>query len=532
MLRFPRSLLLVPVLVAAGAILGGLYGPGLPGVAAASSEDEIKASLRAFSEFYAVVEENFADKISPDRAIYEGAIPGMLRALDPHSSFFDPRAFQQLREEQQGAYYGVGMWVVGRNGKTIVVTPFKNSPAYKAGIHPGDVILEVDGKSTEGLTTTEVADLLKGPKGTKVHVKVGREGRPDPLEFTIIRDEIPRYSVNDAFFIRDGIAYIDIEQFNENTSREVEERLRALGEENIKGLILDLRDNPGGLLNEGVEVAGRFLRKGQIVVKHRGRTSPEKPYVARRGNRGFEYPIVVLVNRYSASAAEIVAGALQDHDRAWILGENTFGKGLVQTVYPLAENTGLALTTARYYTPSGRLIQRSYKGKSFFDYYYRNRRGEPVHTDDVKMTDSGRPVYGGGGIMPDEKFEPPKLNDFQKKLLRNYAFFNFTAKYFGTHSTDLPEGWEPGPDVENEFHRYLLDKGIEFTEAEWAENHDWIRQQLKREMYTTAFSVDDARRIAIETDPAVLKAIEAMPKARALLEKAKQVIAQRAQRGE
>ncbi len=253
MSRFWRSLVLVPAILALGAVLGGVFGSGLPGVSAASSEDEIKASLKTFSNVYAVVENNFADEVSADNAIYEGAIPGMLRTLDPHSSFFDPRAFQLLREDQKGAYYGVGMFVVGRGGKTIVVTPFKDSPAYKAGIHPGDVILEVDDHSTEGLDTNEVADLLKGNKGTEVQVKVAREGRPDPLVFNITRDEIERYSVNDYFFLRPGIAYLKIEQFNENTSRELDHAIKELGEDKIDGLVLDLRDNPGGLLNEGVK---------------------------------------------------------------------------------------------------------------------------------------------------------------------------------------------------------------------------------------------------------------------------------------
>jgi len=524
-----RSFLLVPAIIALGSILGGIYGPGLPGVAAASGQNEINSSLKTFSSFYSVVERNFADKLSADKAIYNGAIPGMLRTLDPHSSFFDPTAFQLLREDQKGHYFGVGMWVVSRNGKTIVVSPFTGSPAYKAGIHPGDIIIEVDDKSTEGLTTSEVADLLKGPKGTAVQVKVTREGHPDPIVFNIIRDEIERKSVSDAFFLRPGIAYVRIEQFNETTSRDFDKALKKLGENEITGLILDLRDNPGGLLNEGVAVADRMLRKGQTIVKHRGRASRERTYVARRGNHGEEYPIVVLVNRMSASAAEIVAGALQDHDRAWILGENTFGKGLVQTVYPLSENTGLALTTARYYTPSGRLIQRSYENKSFFDYYYRKDL-ESKNTQDKKMTDSGRTVYGGGGIAPDEKYTPDKVNAFQRKVWRKYAFFNFTAKYFGTHSTDLPKNWAPDQEVMNEFHRYLLDNGVEFTEAEWAENADWLRRQLRREMYITAFGADDSRRLAIETDPLVLKAIQSLPKAKALLEKANKIIAQRNQR--
>ena len=239
----------------------------------------------------------------------------MTRTLDPHTSFFDPKDFQLLREDQKGHYYGVGMTVAPRNGKTIVIAPFAGSPAYKAGIRPGDVILEVNDKRTDNMTTTEVADLLKGQRGTPVQVVIAREGADKPIIFNIIRDEIPRKSVEDAFWLKPGVMYLDIQSFNENTSREVEENFRRLGEQNVKGLVLDLRENPGGLLNEGVAVADRFLQKGQTIVSHRGRSSPEKPYVARHGNSGYDYPIVVLVNRYSASAAEIVAGALQDHDR-------------------------------------------------------------------------------------------------------------------------------------------------------------------------------------------------------------------------
>jgi carboxyl-terminal processing protease len=337
-----------------------MFGPSITGASAASSEDDIRQSLKAFTKVYDVVEENFADKVSADKAIYKGAIPGMARTLDPHTSFFDPKDFQLLREDQKGHYYGVGMTVAPRNGKTIVIAPFPGSPAYKAGIRPGDAILEVNDKRTDNLSTTEVADLLKGPRGTPVQILIAREGAEKPVVYNLVRDEIPRKSVEDAFWLKPGIMYLDIQSFNENTSKEVEENFRRLGEQNVKGLILDLRENPGGLLNEGVAVSDRFLQKGQTIVSHRGRSSPEKPYTARHGNGGYDYPIVVLVNRYSASAAEIVAGALQDHDRGWVLGDTTFGKGLVQTVYPLTENTGLALTTAHFYTPSGRLIQRDY----------------------------------------------------------------------------------------------------------------------------------------------------------------------------
>jgi len=521
-----RFTLLTPLIVLACALAGGIYAPGQAGAAAAAGEDDIRAGLRLFSSVYSQVEQYAAERPDPDKAIYNGAIPGMLRTLDPHSSFFDPRYFQLMREEQRGHYYGVGMRVGARNNRTMVMEIFAGAPAYRAGLRPGDILLTVGGKSTEGLSTADVADLLKGPRGTTVKVTVARPGRQEPLEFEVTRDEIKRNSVQNAFFIRPGIAYIQITQFTETTSRELDESLRMLGEQNIKGLLLDLRGNPGGLLNEGVAVAERFLQKGQTVVSHRGRASSEKRYIARDGSPLRNYPIVVLVNRLSASAAEIVAGALQDHDRAWVIGENTFGKGLVQTVYPLSENTGLALTTAKYYTPSDRLIQRDYSSMSFFDYYYR-KSTDTQNKQDVKMTDSGRTVYGGGGIAPDEKAVPPRANRFQMELLRQSAFFNFTAQYFGKNPKDLPKGWEPDQEVENAFHSYLVDSGIKFTEAEFAENHQWVRAQLKREFYAYAFSVDDASRVSLETDPVVEKAIEALPKARALLENAKKLLAQR-----
>ena len=522
-----RSLIFVPAVIISCAMLGGLLGPGLSDVSAATNEDDIKSSVKAFSKVFDAVEENFADKVNADKAIYKGAVPGMLRTLDPHSSFFDPRDFQLLREDQKGHYYGVGMTVAPRNNKTVVIAPFPGSPAYKAGIRPGDLILSVNDKPTDNLRTDEVADLLKGPKGTPVQVTVAREGAQSPLTFNIIRDEIPRKSVQDAFWLKPGIAYLDVEQFNENTSREVEDNIKKLGEQNFKGLILDLRENPGGLLNEGVAVADRFLQKGQTVVKHSGRASAEKAYTARHGNGGREYPIVVLVNRYSASAAEIVAGALQDHDRAWIFGENTFGKGLVQTVYPLVENTGLALTTARYYTPSGRLIQRDYTNKSFFDYYYRKDL-ESKNMQDVKMTDSGRTVYGGGGISPDEKYETPKGNKTQASMVRGYAFLNFTAHYFGTHDRKLvTKDWVADQGVLSEFRQFLLKEGIQFTEADFTENETWIKQQLRREVFISVFNIEDSRKMTVETDPMVLKAIEALPKAKELLENAKKMIVQR-----
>jgi carboxyl-terminal processing protease len=533
-----KPFVLSAVFIAVCALLSGSFGPGSAArasspvsTAGVSGEPELDTGLKLLTSIYRLAEENAADKVSPDKSIYDGAIPGMLRTLDPHSNFFDPKEFNKLREDQRGRYYGVGMTIAqhGAGGPTVVVYPFPSSPAFKAGLRPGDVIFAINDKNALSLTSAEVADLLKGPRGTAVQVKVTRDCKPEPLAFSLIRDAINRPSVPTHFFIRPGIAYIHVEQFNETTSRELDDALSAMNESGLKGLILDLRDNPGGLLNEGVAVAGRFLKRGQTVVSHRGRTSPVKDYVASNGSSAREYPIVVLVSRLSASAAEIVAGALQDHDRAWVVGDNTFGKGLVQTVFPLMENTGLALTTAKYYTPSGRLIQRDYSKGSFYDYYF-HRDTEKKNTQDVKMTDSGRTVYGGGGITPDEKYTPAKYNALQTSVLKNgrAALFNFTASWFGNRGDiKLPKGWEPDDAVIHQFRDYLRKNGAPFTDAEFNQNLPWVKDQLKQEMYATAFSVDESAHVRLEQDPEILKAIEAMPKAKALLDSAKKMMVQR-----
>lgn len=526
MARSRASWLVIPLLVALCSILGGVLGPELDEVNAATTEDDIKSGLRVFSKVYEVVENNFADKVSADRVIYQGAIPAMLRTLDPHSNFFDPKMYADMRDGQRGRYFGVGMTIGQKNGRIIVMAPFPGSPAAKAGIRPGDIIAEVNDKKTDSMTTADVADLLKGPRGTQAQIQLQREGVDKPLILNITRDEIPRKSVKDAFFVKPGVMYLDVESFNENTSSEVNDNFKRLGEKNVKGLILDLRNNPGGLLNEGVALAGRFLQKGQLVVSHRGRANPERTYVERRGSGAADYPIVVIVNKYSASAAEIVSGALQDHDRAWVLGEDTFGKGLVQTVYPLSENTGLALTTAKYYTPSGRLIQRDYSNISFFDYYYR-KDTELKNPKDVKMTDSGRAVYGGNGIAPDEKFAPMKYNPFQIELLRRAAFFSFVPTYFNGKEAKLPQGWAPDASVVDQFKAYLKKQNATFTEEDFKTNLAWVKTTLQTEFYKTAFDIDEAGRYEIEIDPEVQKAIEALPKARELGDKAKKMIVQR-----
>src|SRR5690242_1515388 len=313
------------------ALLGGAYGWRVEATTR-SDDSDVHSSLDAFTKVYDVVEKNYADPLDPDKALFGpqpnssvGAIPGMLRTLDPHSSFFDPHAFTQLREDQEGKYFGVGMTIQQRPGKmgklvTIVLLPVPGSPAFRAGLRPGDVILKVDGQATEGLASDRVAQMLKGPKGTVVHVTVGREGSDEPLEFSITRDEISRPSLDHVFLIRPGIGYIHISSFNETTNDELTEALKRLGDKTLKGMVLDLRYNRGGLLQEAVDVSDHFLEKHQLIVYHYGRHSDQKRYYASKGDNGNQYPLIVLINHETASASEIMTGALQDHDRALVMG--------------------------------------------------------------------------------------------------------------------------------------------------------------------------------------------------------------------
>jgi carboxyl-terminal processing protease len=524
-----RGLVLVIVVLGVSAVLGGLYGPSVR--ATTASTDDYQSSVRDFTKVLDIVQSNYAEPVDVDKAVYQGAIPGMLRMLDPHSNFFDSRQFALLREDQRGKYYGVGMVVAPRENHTIVVAPYVGAPAYNAGLRPGDVIAKVDDKSTDGLSTSEVADMLKGPKGTVVKIQVTREGYADPLVFTVTRDEIPRHSVDISFLVKPGVGYVRLSQFNETTDREIADSLKQLGANSLDGLILDMRGNPGGLLNEAVAVGDMFLEKNQLIVSYHGRSAPERRFYAVRGNQGLNVPLVILVNNNSASAAEIVTGAVQDHDRGLVVGETTFGKGLVQTVTPLAENTGLALTTARYYTPSGRLIQRDYKSVSLYEYHY--ERKVPEHPTEIRQTDSGRQVTGGGGITPDIIVDSPKLTRFQEEMYRNDVFFpgeqgvgSFTRYFLGTRPV-ITHNFEVDDHVVKEFRDYLGKHNIRYTEPDFTENQDWMKRKIKQEVFMSSYGTQEGFKVLLEADPQVQKAIEAIPQARALYENARKVIAQR-----
>ena len=526
--RTRRALFSVTLFLATCALAGSFISNK---VAAQSATDEstLRDSLHQFTNVYSLVEQNYAEPLDADkidRAIYDGAIPGMLHALDPHSTFYDPKAFAQMREEQRGKYYGVGMTIQPLADKAgvlhvIVLAPFEGTPAFKAGIRPGDLILSVNGKSADGLDSAAVAAMLKGPKGTHVLVSMQREGHNGPLSFDLVRDEIPRDSVDIAFLLKPGIGYIHVTNFMETTGREVGDALdnfQAAG--TLHGLIIDLRGNPGGLLNEAVDVSGKFLKEGQIVVSQRGRAFPDQVYRAAHGEADSDkYPIVVLVNRNTASAAEIVSGALQDHDRALIVGETTFGKGLVQTVFNTADDTGLALTTYHYYTPSGRLIQRDYNGVSAYDYFFVRDGAKKADKSnlEVKLTDSGRTVYGGGGITPDEKIDLPEFNRFQISLLQqpNYVFFiNFAKHYLASHT--VSRDFAVNDAVLQQFKDFLKANQIDFSDADIAANLDWIKTNIKAELFTSQFGQIEGLKVRAQADPEIAKAITFLPEAMAL----------------
>ena len=528
-IRTRRALFSTTVFLATCAVIGSVISQK---VAAQSASDEstLRDSLHTFTNVYSLVEQNYADKLNSektDKAIYDGAIPGMLHVLDPHSNFYDPKAFAQMREDQHGKYYGVGMQIQPQpdkegTTKIVVLAPFDGSPSIKAGIRPGDVIKVIDTKSVAGMDSAAVASLLKGPKGTHVSVTMEREGASRPLVFDLVRDEIPHYSVDLAFLVRPGIGYIHVSSFIETTSREVGEALDKFSASgDIKGLVIDLRGNPGGLLNEAVNMSDKFLQKGQIVVSQRGRAFPDQVYRASRGSDTSKYPIVVLVNRNTASAAEIVSGALQDHDRALIVGETTFGKGLVQTVFQITENTGLALTTYHYYTPSGRLIQRSYDHVSLYDYYYVREGSEPKDKSnlEVKLTDSGRTVYGGGGITPDQKIDNVKSNHFQDTLLQHYAFFNFSKHYLASHP--VAKDFTVDDAVMQQFKEFLKSNQIEYTDNDIAGVSDWIKESIKSDLFTSQFGQVEGLKVRAQWDPQIAKAITFIPEAQALEDRAR-----------
>src|SRR5918998_2054751 len=387
------------------ALAGGLFGRS-----ALSAQDQVPDQYKVFTAALSAVEGNYVGEVESDRLVYS-AISGMLQTLDPHSSFMDPRTYAQMRERQEGRYYGLGISIVVVNGDITVLSLFEGSPAYQKGLRRGDIIAKIAGEDTKGWTSDQAVRKLRGPKGTFVNIAMKRSGYDDLIPLQVMRDEIHIPTIPAYFMVDNTTGYVRLQDFAENTNEELGRALKDLSGKGMRRLVLDLRGNPGGPLDQAIKVSNRFLPRGDMIVYTRGRVpNSDQDYRATEESDYLNIPVVTLVNRNSASAAEIVAGALQDHDRAPVVGETTFGKALVQSVYRVSQGAGVAVTTARYYTPSGRLIQRPWDGSfdEYLTYTLRAQNAAREHRpEDLKLTDAGRKVYSGGGIEPDKFFEGP-----------------------------------------------------------------------------------------------------------------------------
>src|SRR5262249_49739731 len=496
----------------------------------------------SFSNALSVARSHYAGQIDSER-VTKSSILGMLHTLDPHSSYLDPKEWQDFQNQQHSHYSGIGSTIIPHNGKVYILSPFDGTPSYRAGIRYGDQIVGIDGQSTEGWTSVQVTNKLLGPEGTPVTVKISRIGADHPLECKLFRASVPLPSIASYFMVGKGIGYIDLQRgFNTTTAEEMNHALKDLRGQGMTSLILDLRSNRGGLVDQAWKVSNEFLFRGQKIVSMRGRAPffPDRDLAASNTSPD-DMPVVVLINGGSASASEIVAGALQDHDRARLVGEGSFGKGLVQNVFPLKDGSGLLLTTGKYYTPSGRLIQRDYTNRSFYDYYLQrgDKEALQVHQPEAKHTDSGRVVYGGDGIQPDVAVKVP-LRYFRLVRLWTDPVFAFTRDLVAGVIPGITEFRVNGPaDHKHRFDpsEYRVDDKLMAAFKKYIKDHpelkadrpnvdrdsEVIKGQIREEIVTAAYGQETARAARLESDVQMRKALAELPNARALAEDIRRV---------
>ncbi len=526
----PRSWRLTAILVFVLVTLSG----GLAGGRLLALGDDLRLRLRAYTDLIAAARTNAGTEVT-HRDLVFASIQGMLRGLDPHSNFLTPTAYTTMRERQQGSFYGLGILVGVRNGQLTVISPMEGMPAARLGIRAGDVISAIEGEPTAPLSLDEAVQRLKGPKGSQVRITIVRRGLDEPLELTVTRAEIPQTTVRYAYLIAPGTGYLSIGDFTRSTAGEVARALAELRAAGMQRLLLDLRNNGGGLLDQAIEVADQLLPAGATIVETRGRVrDSEQTYTASRQATKLDLPLIVLVNGGTASAAEILAGAIQDHDLGLVLGTPTWGKGLVQTVYNLSYGSGLALTTAKYYTPSGRLIQRDYS--SYWDYYTRAEDEEPDEAADpaagetrprreegeAYATDLGRTVYGGGGITPDIEVELDELPEYVQFLFARNAFFNFALEILRRQPEGIAPDWRPAPELVDEFGRWLVEQEIDDAEdvergLEPAASRAVILRQVRSEVLTSRHGLQAAHAALAEGDAQIRAALGQFDQAAELL---------------
>jgi carboxyl-terminal processing protease len=532
-LRGSRTLTVAVAVVVASALLGGLFGGRV-----LAGQDSLNQYYEAFTKALSAIETTYVGEADSEQLVYQ-AIGGMLQTLDPHSSFMDPRSYAQLRERQEGRYYGLGISINVIDGGITVMNLFEGSPAYRKGIRRGDVIARIAGKDATGITSDEAVKQLRGPKGSTVDVSIRRRGYDVMIDLEVERDEITIPTVQGAFMIDDTIGYVLLRDFSETSSRELRDALETLDDLGMERLLLDLRNNPGGPLDQAILVSNEFLPSGDLIVYTRGRVdNSDQDYHARENGGHVDVPLVVLTNRNSASASEIVSGAIQDHDRGLIVGETTFGKALVQSVYRVSEDAGLALTTARYYTPSGRLIQRPWDDTfdAYLTYSIRDQKPAAHALGERRLTDSGREVYGGGGIEPDhfmagpiEGFDP---TSFGRLLVARQEFATFAEQFLAEGDMRIQvqdvgrRRVSPGFVVDDammvEFRAQLESRGVMIDEDAFATDETFILGMLHYEIDLALFSVEEARRNLTAHDPQAQFAITLFPEAERLLSMSRQ----------
>ena len=555
------------VIILAAAIFGGTIGSrrNLSGFTSSNAKNSYRVAddiEKDYNEAISTITSNYSGDIDHEKAT-QAAIQGMLSTLDPHSAYFPYSEFKKLKEDQDSRFYGIGVTIVQHRDGVYVQSAVEGTPAAKQGLKYGDRILEVDGKDAREWTSEQVSKNVRGSLGEPVTIKVERAGSETPLYFTIVRAAVPLPTIRNAYMIKPGTGYIGLTGgFQRSSDDELSKAMKRLDEQGMRQLILDLRGNPGGLLDQAIDVASEFLPRGQVVVSVKGRTEYSEPIVYKStGSDPATLPLVVLINRNSASASEIVAGAIQDHGRGLIVGETSFGKGLVQRIFQLPFNTGLTLTTARYYTPYGRSLQRDYSSGSLYDYYTRHDQAEnqspaanvprnlesPLslasptprpHTGEPVQTAVGRVFYGGGGITPDIEVKEPANTPARLRIAE--AAFHFTRQLaagvvpglesyrvdkvqYGKNAkpTDFPITDR----VLEAFRNFVRTQpDFQVQPAQMDEDLDFAKLRLRQEIVTAAFSNDAGARVLLDSDAQVLRALDALPDAKRLADSTRGVI--------
>ena len=520
---------------------------------APAPSDEVSQEALRFTEVYGAVEQNYVDPLNPEQTIMDGAIRGMLSSLDPFSAFFDRDQFELLEQQARGQAMGFGSVLYVQMGKVVVLQTAEGSPSWRAGLGPGDEIVAVNGTRIDRLDFNSLIQLLQRARSQRVRLGVIHPGKLVSQDFVLSPAEVALPTVDKAFLWAPGTGYVHLTGFEQKTTGEVRDAITRLGGSSLKGLLLDLRDNHGGMVDAAIGVASLFLKPGLLVLTVRGRAQPEKSYrtLSQNGERPqnqepsqsdssppaprFDFALIVLVNGNTASAAEVVAAALQEHDRGLIVGEPTFGKGVVESVMGLSEKTGLALTMAQYFTPSGRSIQRPLPGTALAEVDaaaapqgeqpparpraqfagLQNAAGAPALPRRFH-TDRGRPVTAGGGITPDVVVAAPQLDAWVTFLNQRGIFTTFASDYLTLHSR-VGRDFEPNSTVLENFREFLKRQQIRVPDQYWRQDQDYLKLRVSTEIVTLAQGLDAGNEVEVRSDPQVQKAAALFPRISSLL---------------